>query len=164
MKSSTATVRARPLAGVTSRTGPLTVHAETFTIDTAARVQMLDLTERITELVRRSGVADGTINLVPLHTTCAVFINEHQRALLDDIETFLTRLVDRESDWRHNDPECSDCDRLNADAHLRALVLGHSLTLQVAGGELVLGQWQRILLAELDGPRTRTLRASVMGV
>jgi secondary thiamine-phosphate synthase enzyme len=53
---------------------------------------------------------------------------------------------------------------MNADAHLRAMILGHSLTLQVSGGEVVLGQWQRILMAELDGPRSRTLRLSVMGV
>ena len=64
----------------------------------------------------------------------------------------------------HNDPEHSDCDRMNADSHLRSLLLGHSLTLQVSGGEVVLGQWQRILMAELDGPRARTLRIQVMGI
>ena len=64
----------------------------------------------------------------------------------------------------HNDPEHSDCDRNNADAHLRAMLLGHSLTLQVSGGELVLGQWQRVLVAELDGPRIRSVRVQVQGV
>ena len=64
----------------------------------------------------------------------------------------------------HNDPQHSDCDRVNADAHLRAMLLGHSLTLQVSGGEPVLGQWQRVLVAELDGPRSRTLRVQVMGI
>jgi secondary thiamine-phosphate synthase enzyme len=63
----------------------------------------------------------------------------------------------------HNDPEHSDCDRNNADAHLRAMLLGHSMTLQIAGGELVLGQWQRVIAAELDGPRTRTFRMQVQG-
>ena len=50
-----------------------------------------------------------------------------------------------------------------ADAHLRALLLGHSVTLQVSGGELVLGQWQRVLMAELDGPRARSLRLKILG-
>jgi secondary thiamine-phosphate synthase enzyme len=72
--------------------------------------------------------------------------------------------VQREADWRHNDPAHSDCDRMNADSHLRAMLLGHTLTVQVSGGELVLGQWQRLLLAELDGPRTRTLRVTAMGI
>jgi thiamine phosphate synthase YjbQ (UPF0047 family) len=53
---------------------------------------------------------------------------------------------------------------MNADSHLRAMLLGHSLTLQISGGELVLGQWQRILAAELDGPRARTLRIQAFGV
>jgi thiamine phosphate synthase YjbQ (UPF0047 family) len=53
---------------------------------------------------------------------------------------------------------------MNADSHLRAMLLGHTLTVQVSGGELVLGQWQRLLLAELDGPRARTLRLMALGV
>jgi secondary thiamine-phosphate synthase enzyme len=52
---------------------------------------------------------------------------------------------------------------MNADAHLRAMLLGHSLTVQITGGEVVLGTWQRILAAEMDGPRTRTVRVQLMG-
>ena len=91
------------------------------------------------------------------------FINEFQTALLTDIKAFLEQMVARDAEWLHNDPEHSDCDRMNADSHLRAMLLGHSLTLQVSGGEVVLGQWQRILMAELDGPRARTLRIQVLG-
>ena len=65
--------------------------------------------------------------------------------------------------WMHNDPAFSDCRRGNADAHLRALLLGHSVSVQISGGELVLGQWQRIVMAELDGPQTRTFRLQVKG-
>jgi secondary thiamine-phosphate synthase enzyme len=93
-----------------------------------------------------------------------VFINEFQTAMLSDIKRFLELMVARDEEWKHNDPEHSDCDRMNADSHLRSLLLGHSLTLQVSGGEVVLGQWQRILMAELDGPRSRTLRVQVMGI
>src|SRR5207302_736806 len=55
-------------------------------------------------------------------------------------------------------------DRMNADSHLRAMLLGHNLTLQVSGGEVVLGQWQRVLLAELDGPRAGSLRIQIFGI
>ena len=95
--------------------------------------------------------------------TCALFINEAQPALHADIKRVLEDIVERDGQWMHNDPAHSDCDRLNADAHLRAMLLGHSITLQVSGGELVLGQWQRLLMAELDGPRSRTLRVQIMG-
>ena len=73
-------------------------------------------------------------------------------------------LVVENAGYRHDDPRYSDCERKNADSHLRTLLLGHSLTLQVSGGDLVLGQWQRILMAELDGPRSRTLRMQIWGI
>jgi secondary thiamine-phosphate synthase enzyme len=99
-----------------------------------------------------------------MHTTCALFINEAQKALHADILHVLEQVVDRDAEWMHNDPQHSDCDRMNADSHLRAMLLGHSVTLQIGAGELVLGQWQRVLVAELDGPRARSVRIQVMGV
>ena len=163
-KSSTVTVRAQPVRGKTSVSGPLKVHAESITIPSSERLQLIDLTDRVMTLVRGAGVSEGTVNLFSTHTTCTVVINEFQGALLSDIRTFLEQVVPRGGAWLHNDPEHSDCDRTNADSHLRAILLGHSLTLQVSGGEVVLGQWQRVLMVELDGPRDRTLRISVMGV
>lgn len=145
-------------------TGAFTVRAETLTVQTRERVELTDVTDHILELVRRSGVSEGTVSLWSMHTTFALFINEAQRALHADIKRLLETIVDRDADWMHNDPKHSDCDRVNADAHLRAMLLGHSLTLQVTGGEAVLGQWQRVLGAELDGPRSRTLRVQVMGI
>jgi secondary thiamine-phosphate synthase enzyme len=163
-KSSTVTVRDQPVADVTSVSGSFRVHGETFTVETEERIHLVDLTERVMGLVRKLRVKEGIVNLFSMHTTCTVFINEFQTALLTDIKRFLEGVVARDADWLHNNPEHSDCDRMNADSHLRAMILGHSLTLQVSGGEVVLGQWQRILMAELDGPRSRTLRLSVMGV
>jgi secondary thiamine-phosphate synthase enzyme len=101
---------------------------------------------------------------VSLHTTCSLFVNESQTALREDMEQFLQHAVDTATPWLHNDPAHSDCERMNAGAHLRAMLLSPSVTLQISGGELVLGRWQRLLMAELDGPRTRTLRLQVMGI
>jgi secondary thiamine-phosphate synthase enzyme len=163
-KSSTVTMREQPVAEATTAAGALKVHGETITIETDQRIELCDLTDRLMAMVRRVRIAEGTINLFSMHTTCTVFINEVQAALHADIKKFLEHVVARDADWMHNDPDHSDCDRMNADAHLRAMLLGHSLTLQISGGELVLGQWQRVLLAELDGPRARTVRVQVMGV
>jgi secondary thiamine-phosphate synthase enzyme len=144
--------------------GGLLVRGETLTIQTQDRVELADVTDRLSELVRDSAVREGLVSLWSMHTTCAVFINESQKALHADIKRLLEEMVERDTDWMHNDPDHSDCDRLNADAHLRAMLLGHSLTLQISSGALVLGQWQRVLVAELDGPRSRTLRAQIMGI
>ena len=161
-KSSTVTTRDVP-AGATAMSGALKIHADILTVETDTRFQLVDVTDRVRALVKTLGVTEGMASLQSLHTTCSVLINESQAALVADIKHFLEHVVDRDADWRHNDPAHSDCDRFNADAHLRALLLGQTLTLQVSGGDIVLGQWQRVLLAELDGPRARSLRLQVMG-
>ena len=164
-KSSTVTVREKPMEGVASATaGGVTIHGETFVIDTDQRIELVDLTNRIMEFVRRFNIREGMLSIWSMHTTCTLLINEFQGALLSDIKRFLEQMVARDAEYLHNDPNHSDCDRQNADSHLRAMLLGHSLTLQISGGEVVLGQWQRILMAELDGPRARSLRVQVFGV
>jgi len=163
-KSSTVTVRQQPVPEWSEAAGTFRVYARAVTVDTAQRVELVDLTGPITDVVRESGVGEGVVHIWSLHTTCALLVNEYQRALLADIGRVLEELVARDGAWMHNDPAESDCERCNADSHLRAMLLGHSLTLQVSGGEPVLGQWQRALLAELDGPRSRTLRIQVAGV
>ena len=164
-RSSTVTTRHTPLKEAAAAAGDgLVVRAESLEVETHERVELVDLTDRIREVVGRAQVREGTASLWSMHTTCSVFINESQAALQADIKGFLEKTVDRDADWLHNDPAHSDCDRLNADAHLRALMLGPSVTLQVSGGEIVLGQWQRVLVGELDGPRARSIRVMVVGI
>jgi secondary thiamine-phosphate synthase enzyme len=164
-RSSSVTARETPIEQLaTVTTGTLVVHGEVFTVESNERIQLIDLTDRMMTFARKFSVREGMLTLWSTHTTCALFVNESQPALLADITRFLQDVVASDRYYLHNDPKHSDCDRMNADAHLRATLLGHSLTVQISGGELVLGQWQRILLAELDGPRTRTLRAQLWGV
>jgi secondary thiamine-phosphate synthase enzyme len=164
-KSSIVNTRETPVPELSSaKSGTLTIRSETLVIETDERVDLVDITPRLVEFVRACGVSEGIVHLWSMHTTCAVFINEAQHALHADIKAVLEKLVGRDDEWVHNDPAHSDCDRMNADAHLRAMLLGHSLTLQLSGGEVVLGQWQRVLVGELDGPRARSVRVQVWGI
>jgi len=164
-KSSTLTVREKPVESVASAAaGGLTIHGETFVVQTEQRVEVIDLTTRVMEFVRRFPISEGLVSIWSMHTTCTLFINEYQAALLADITRFLEHMVARDAEYLHNDPAHSDCDRMNADSHLRAMLLGHNVTLQISGGEVVLGQWQRVLMAELDGPRARSLRVQIFGI
>ena len=138
------------------------VHVRRIEVQTSKRMEIHDLTEIVREMVGATGVASGLVTVSTMHTTTAVFVNEPQSALLEDVQQMLERLVPRGDDWKHNDPRYSDCDRSNADAHLRAIMLGSSVTLQVAEGALTMGQWQRVLMAELDGPRKRALVLQVL--
>src|SRR2546425_7809733 len=164
-KSSTVTVREKPVEDVaTAMVGGMTIHGETFVVSTEQRIELVDLTKTVMEFVRKFNMREGLVSLWSMHTTCALFINEFQVALLTDIKRFLEQMVARDAEWMHNDPQHSDCDRMNADSHLRAMLLGHNLTLQVSGGEVVLGQWQRILMGELDGPRAGSLPVQIFWV
>jgi secondary thiamine-phosphate synthase enzyme len=131
---------------------------------TSDRMQLINVTDRINEIVRKSGVRDGLVHLQSLHTTTAVFINEWQDALLHDVKSFLDQVVSREQGWRHNDPQFSDCERQNADSHLRGMMMGQSLCLQVRNSAVLLGTWQSIILAEFDGPRSRSMSIQVSGI
>ena len=143
---------------------PVQMRMETIGYETRERLELINITRDLNEMVRKHGMNAGLVLVQSLHTTTALFINEFQQALLDDIKAFLDRLVNRFDYWRHNDPKISECSRQNADAHLRAMVLGHTLSVPVKNGELALGGWQSIILAELDGPRNRAVQVQMLGV
>src|SRR5215831_19000058 len=124
--------------------GNVRVFSKTIIVKTHERTDLVNLNEEIREFVKATGVKDGYVQISSLHTTAGLFVNEWQDALLTDVKSLFERIVPRETYYRHNDPEFSDCDRHNADSHLRNLVVGHSLSIPIAEGNLVLGRWQNI--------------------
>jgi len=140
------------------------VITETLRVVTDKRLELYNLTERVADVIKRHDIKDGMVLLSSLHTTVALFVNEWQSALLTDVKTMLDKVVSPKDGWKHNDPAFSDCDRQNAHSHLQAALLGHALSFQVAKGKLVLGQFQAIIAAELDGPRHRDLAVQIIGV
>jgi secondary thiamine-phosphate synthase enzyme len=161
---STAPVKHPRLTPEVRPTAALQLYLETLVYKTRERLELINITRDLNELVRKRGLNAGLVIVQSLHTTTAVFINEFQQALLDDIKAFLEKLVGRIDYWRHNDPKLSECDRKNADSHLRAMLLGHTLSLPVRDGAIALGNWQSVILAELDGPRERAVQVQVLGV
>ena len=96
----------------------LQMYLETICYKTRERLELINITRDVNEVVKKYGMKAGFVMVQSLHTTTAVFINEFQQALLDDIKNFLERLVGRIDYWRHNDPKLSECNRKNADSHL----------------------------------------------
>jgi secondary thiamine-phosphate synthase enzyme len=139
------------------------VFHEVVDIRTDENQQFLDVTKQVREALGRSGVRNGTVVINSLHTTVALFLNEFQSALIDDLGDLLQKLIPRRDGYFHDDPRYSDCDRQNAHAHLRAMLLGRTVSLAVANGEPLLGQYQSVIVAELDGPRERRLQLQVVG-
>lgn len=122
--------------------------SETFDVETGDRLTTVDVTDRVESAA--NGDATGSCTAFVRHTTAALVIQENERRLREDLESFLSELVPDEGHAH---------DRLdgNADSHLRATLLGPSVTVPLEGGALDLGRWQSILLVECDGPRTRTV-------
>ena len=137
---------------------------ETITIPTEARTEFLDITKQIREVISNHEIQDGLLVLNSLHTTSAVFVNEFQAAIIDDLKGLLERLVKERDSYRHDDPRVSDCERGNAHSHLRSMLLGRSVVVGISGSELSLGRFQSIIFCELDGPRDRSLDIQLMGV
>jgi secondary thiamine-phosphate synthase enzyme len=156
-----------PNNGLTSLPPPRVMTVAVFgrVLDATSRrkLDFINLTSRVEQLVRDSGIVEGMVLVQSLHTTAAILINEWQEALLDDFRALLEGIVPSDAAWQHNNPLRSDCERSNAASHLRALLLGSSAILQVRGGQLVRGAWQSVILAELDGPRTRSVSVQVFG-
>ncbi|GAA0200705.1 secondary thiamine-phosphate synthase enzyme YjbQ [Haladaptatus pallidirubidus] len=119
-----------------------------FEVSTSKRVDVVDITEQIERRVFSD--ADTCTVFVP-HTTAGVVVNENESRLLADLETALSSLVPESGGYQHD--EVDD----NADAHLRSLLLGSSVTIPVTNGSLALGTWQSVLFVDCDGPRTRRI-------
>ncbi|MFD1568517.1 secondary thiamine-phosphate synthase enzyme YjbQ [Halolamina litorea] len=122
-------------------------------VETAARTDIVDVTADVAEAVP-SGV-DGVCTVFVPHTTAGVVVNENESRLLADLESALERLVPRGEGYDH------DAIDDNADAHLRATLLGESVSIPVVDGSLALGTWQSVLFVECDGPRTRSLEVAI---
>ena len=163
MKTSIAAVQAAKQESEKSLAA-LQLKLETVVYKTRERLELINITKDVNEIVKKHGLRAGLVLVQSLHTTTAVFINEFQQALVDDMKSFLERIVGRFDYCRHNDPRLWDCYRQNADSHLRAMMLGHTLSLPITNGELGIGNWQSVILAELDGPRERSVQIQVLGV
>jgi secondary thiamine-phosphate synthase enzyme len=129
---------------------------ERIEIRTDRRDQLVDVTDRVAEVVGRFDPAPAAVLLHVPHTTAGVTINEgYDPAVADDVLGVLARLVPHEGGYRHMEG--------NSDSHVKAIATGSSQLVPVEGGAPALGRWQRIFFCEFDGPRTRQLWISPIG-
>lgn len=125
-------------------------------IQTARRIELIDITDRVRAKIMESGKKDGICVISTRHTTCGIIINENERGLRADILDMLEALIPANKSYAHNQIDN------NADSHLRAILLGASEVIPVEDGHPVLGTWQSIFFVELDGPRTRTVNVKII--
>jgi secondary thiamine-phosphate synthase enzyme len=134
----------------------VSAYGEHVSVRTTKKEQAQDITDRVRAVVRTSHVRTGICTIAVMHTTAGVFVNENADPdVLRDVLSALRRAVPDDADYRHAEG--------NAPAHIRTMLTGASTTIPIADGELALGTWQGIFLAEFDGPRERKLLVTVIG-
>ena len=126
-----------------------------FTVRTTMRNQFVDITDKVREAVRKSGVKSGIAVVYVPHTTAGITINEGaDPAVRVDIINWLNEYVPEDRHYRHLEG--------NSDSHIKASLVGSSVNLIIENGDIVLGTWQSIFFCEFDGPRTRTVLLKIV--
>lgn len=121
---------------------------ESLKIRTNRRGEWIDITSSVQEVISRSGVSSGLCVVFVPHTTAAVSVNEGaDPSVREDILQYLASAAPRRGSYAHAEG--------NADAHIKAALVGSSVSLLVEEGRLVLGTWQSVFFCEFDGPRDR---------
>src|SRR3989449_3970594 len=133
-----------------------------ITLTTEEGTEVSDITKPVRDAVQQLPVATGIALVNTLHTTCALFVNEFQAAIVDDLKKMLERLVPQRGGYPHDDPRYSDCERGNGHSHLRAALLGRGVAVGVNEGEMTPGRFQSGIFAGLGRPRKRELTVPVL--
>lgn len=121
--------------------------------------EYINITARVEDVVKKSGVHEGMVLVSAMHITASVYVNDAEDGLIQDIDTWLEQLAPFSPDYKHH-----RTGEINGDAHLKSLLMHHEVLVPVTNGSLDLGPWQQIYYAEFDGQRRKRVVIKVMGV
>ena len=149
--------RGQGLEAFGGRVKSLTEH---LWFETKERVEFVNITPTVEDLVRKSGVKEGMVLVNAMHITASVFINDDETGLHHDYEQWLERLAPHAptAQYRHN-----DTGEDNADAHLKRQVMGREVVVAITGGKRDFGPWEQIFYGEFDGRRKKRVLVKVIG-
>ena len=147
-------------------TGNYGTFTEEIWMETKERYQIEPITNKVQEIIQRSGIVDGIVLVNPMHITASVYVNDLEYGLHDDIMSTLERLAPYYGPNGRDGPEYLHhrTGEDNGDAHLRRQFLGHQVTMPISKGRLHLGPWEQIHYAEFDGRRRKRILVKVMGI
>ena len=131
------------------------VFNETLSFSTRGEIEFIDISDKVQEVVEKSGITNGLAHVFAPHATGVLILTEYEPSLLNDIKKTMERLAPKHASYEHPS---------NAHAHLRSLLMSPDRTLPLIDGRIVLGTWQSLVFVETDvHPRQRTLLVQVLG-
>lgn len=126
--------------------------------NTSKRREYINITDKVEEVVRKSGIQEGMVLVSAMHITAGVYVNDAESGLIQDIDEWLEKLAPFNPNYRHH-----RTGEDNGDAHLKSLLIHHEVIVPITNGKLDLGPWQQIYYAEFDGQRRKRLIIKAMG-
>lgn len=126
--------------------------------NTETKREYINITDKVEEIVTQSGVNEGMVLVSAMHITAAVYVNDAESGLIQDIDEWLENLAPFNPNYRHH-----RTGETNGDAHLKNLIMHHEVIVPITNGRLDLGPWQQIYYAEFDGRRKKRVIIKVMG-
>ena len=121
------------------------------------RIEIIDMTQDINDILTKSKIKNGLVNIFAMHSTAGIVINENESGLVKDFQNVIESLIPENNNYLHDKIDN------NADSHIRSFFIGSSETIPIENGHLSLGIWQSVFFVELDGPRNRKFVITVMG-
>lgn len=121
------------------------------------RMEIIDITMDINDILSECKINEGLINIFAVHSTAGIVINENEPRLIYDFQNSLQKLVPENDNYGH------DMIDNNADSHIRTFLIGNSETIPFSANSLTLGTWQSVFFVELDGPRNRKFKLTIIG-
>jgi secondary thiamine-phosphate synthase enzyme len=143
---------------MTERKGEWKIFTDYLHFETRSRRELVNITDRLQDLVRESQITDGFCLVSAMHITAAIWVNDEEVGLKHDLQEWLDELAPAKPDYRHH---LTGED--NADAHLKRTLVHHQVTLPVTRGALDLGPWEQVFYAEFDGQRKKRVVVKIMG-
>ena len=134
------------------------VATEYLWFETKKHREYINITERVREIVEKSGVAEGMVLVSAMHITAGVYVNDAENGLIQDIDEWLERLAPFRTEYRHH-----RTGETNGDSHLKSLIVHHEVIVPITEGKMDFGPWQQIYYAEFDGQRRKRVIVKVMG-
>jgi len=126
--------------------------------NTRRKREFINITDRVKEVVEKSGIQEGFVLVSAMHITAGVYVNDAEEGLISDIEEWLEKLAPYRPDYKHH-----FTGETNADAHLKSLLIHHEVIVPITHGFLDLGPWQQIYYAEFDGQRRKRVIIKALG-
>jgi secondary thiamine-phosphate synthase enzyme len=133
-------------------------HTEYLWFNTNKRREYINLTDRIEEIVKKSGIREGMALVSAMHITAGVYVNDAEEGFISDMDEMLDRLAPFGKEYKHH-----RAGEDNGDAHLKSILMHHQIVVPITDGKLDFGPWQQIYYAEFDGRRKKRVIVKVMG-